>query len=80
LKNAKSYACHVLPNTTIDGVAVAYYHTRTETDDEVVESKVAISKASGMAIQVENVLAGENNSHYVTRYTYTGIHAPAVQK
>jgi hypothetical protein len=80
LKNAKSYVCQTLPDGNVDGVAVANYHTRTETDDEVVESKVAISKASGMAILVENSLAGENKSHYITHYTYIGIHVPSVQK
>ncbi len=80
LKNAKSYVCQSLPDSTIDGVAVANYQTHTEGDGEIIESKIAISKASGLAIQVENNLAGENNSRYTTRYTYTNIHAPAIQK
>lgn len=80
LKNAKSYVCQSLPDSTLDGVAVANYHTRTETEENVVESKIAISKASGLAIQVENNLAGDNASHYVTRYSYANIHAPSVRK
>jgi len=80
LKNAKSYVCQSLPDSTIDGAAVANFQTRTEGEDEIIESKIAISKVSGLAIQVENYLAGENNSRYTTRYTYTNIHAPAVQK
>jgi hypothetical protein len=81
LKNAKSYACQSLPDSTIDGVAVANYRARTETEDAVVETTIAISKASGLAIQVDNNLVGDGNkSHYSTHYTYTGIHAPSVQK
>jgi hypothetical protein len=82
LRNAKAYVCQSLPDSSIDGVAVANYRTRTETEDSVVESKISISKASGLAIEVENELAaGEGNkSHYITRYTYTAIHAPSVQK
>src|ERR1700744_852412 len=57
LRNAKSYVCQPLPDSSIDGVAVANYHTRTESEDAVVESTIAISKASGLAIQVENELS-----------------------
>jgi hypothetical protein len=80
LRNAKLYVCQPLPDSTIDGVAVANYHTRTEAEDEVVESNIAISKASGLAIQVENNLAGEKKSHYITHYSYTNIHAPSVKQ
>jgi len=82
LRNAKAYVCQSLPDSSIDGVTVANYRTRTETEDAVVESTISISKASGLAIQVDNNLsAGEGNkSHYSTRYTYTAIHAPSVQK
>jgi hypothetical protein len=82
LHNAKSYVCQRLPDSTIDGVAVINYRTRTETEDSVVESTIAISKASGLAIEVTNALGsgGESKSHYSTRYTYTGIQAPPVKK
>lgn len=82
LRNAKSYVCQSLPDSIIDGVAVTNYRTRTQTEEAVVESKISISKSSGLAIQVDNdVDAGEGNkSHYTTRYSYTGIHAPPVQK
>jgi hypothetical protein len=57
-----------MPDSNVDGVAVANYRTRTESDGTVVESKISISKASGPAIQVENHLAfGDSiKSHYVT--------------
>jgi hypothetical protein len=82
LRNAQSYTCQSMPDTNVDGVAVANYRTRTENGGTVVESKISISKASGLAIQVENDLdaGGSVKSHYVTHYSYTGIHAPTVQK
>jgi hypothetical protein len=82
LRNAKVYTCEPLPDSSIDGVSVANYRTRTETEDAVVESKIAISKTSGLAIQVDNDLTsdGSSKSHYSTRYSYSGVHAPSVQK
>jgi hypothetical protein len=82
LRNAKSYVCQTLPDSTIDGVAVANYRTRTETEDAVVESTISISKISGLAIEVDNDLAAGagNKSHYSTRYSYTAVRAPSVQK
>ncbi len=81
LRNAQSYTCQSMPDSNIDGVAVANYRTRTESDGTVVESKISISKASGLAIQVENDLASGDSmkSHYVTHYSYAEIHAPPVQ-
>ena len=82
LRNAQSYTCQSLPDSSVDGETVANYRTRTESDGTVIESKISISKASGLAIQVENELdSGDGiKSHYVTHYSYTGIHAPPVQK
>jgi hypothetical protein len=82
LRNANAYLCQSLPDSIIDGAAVANYQTRTETEDAVVESKIAISKLSGLAVEVVNDMtaAGSSKSHYRTRYTFTGIHAPSVQK
>jgi hypothetical protein len=82
LRNAKSYVCQRLPDSSIQGVAVANYRMRTESDGTVVDSTIAISKGSGLAIEVTNELdsGGGSKSHYSTRYTYTGIHAPSVKK
>lgn len=82
LRNAKTYVCQTLPDSSIDGQPVANYRTRTETDGSVVESHIAVSKASGLAIEVDNDIdsGGGAKSHYSTRYTYTGIHAPTIQK
>ncbi len=82
LRSAKAYLCQSLPGSSMDGVAVANYRTRTETEDAVVESKIAISKLSGLAVEVINDMTagGSTKSHSRTRYTFTGIHAPSVQK
>jgi hypothetical protein len=82
LRNAKAYVCQSLPDSSIDGVTVANYRTHTETEEAVVESKISISKASGLAIEVQNDLSAGagNKSHYSTRYSYTGVHAPSIQK
>jgi hypothetical protein len=81
LRNAQSYTCQSMPDSSVDGVAVANYRTRTQSDGTAVESKISISKASGLAIQVENELdsGGSIKSHYITHYSYAGIHAPGVQ-
>jgi hypothetical protein len=81
LRNAKVYTCQALPDSTVDGVAVANYRMRTESDDAVVDSTLSIIKSTGLALQVENTVdaGGGTKNHYSTRYSYTGIHAPAVQ-
>jgi hypothetical protein len=82
LRNAKTYTCQALPDSIIDGVAVANYRTHTESEDAVVDSTVSIAKSTGLAIRVENGLdtGGGTQAHYTTRYSYSGIHAPTVQK
>jgi hypothetical protein len=82
LRNAKSYVCQRLPDSSIDGIAVANYRTRTETEEDVVESTISIAKSSGLAIQVTNEFGagGGSKSQYTTRYSYTGIHAPPIKK
>jgi hypothetical protein len=81
LHNAKGYTCQALPDSTLDGVGVVTYRTRTENADAVVDSTVSIAKNTGLALQVENNIdsGGGTKMHYTTRYSYTGIHAPAVQ-
>ena len=81
LRNAKVYTCQAMPDSTVDGVAVANYRMHTESDDAVVDSTLSIIKSTGLALQVENVIDGGNGTknHYSTRYSYAGIHAPTVQ-
>jgi hypothetical protein len=72
-----------VPDSRPSGSAcLCFYRTRTETEDSVVESKIAISKISDLAIEVDkDRVAGEGNkSHYSTHSSYTGIHAPPVLK
>jgi len=82
LRNAKTYTCQALPDSTIDGVTVANYRTRTEGHDAVVDSTVSIAKSTGLALRVENDIdtGGGTKTHYTTRYSYSGIQAPAAQK
>jgi hypothetical protein len=82
MHNAKAYTCQALPDSTIDGVAVANYRTHTEGQDAVVDSTISISKSTGLALSIENEMdtGGGAKNHYVTRYSYTGIHAPTAQK
>ncbi len=82
LRNAKTYTCQALPDSVIDGVTVANYRTRTETEDAVVDSAVAIAKSTGLALRVENTIdtGGGTKMHYITRYGYTGIQAPTIKK
>ena len=82
LRNAKTYTCQALPDSMIDGVTAANYRTHSEGDDAVVDSTVSIAKNTGLALRVENDvdIGGGNKTHYITRYSYTGIQAPATQK
>jgi hypothetical protein len=82
LRNARSYTCQALPDSTIDGAAVANYRTRTEGQDAVVDSTVSIAKSTGLALRVENVVDMGDGAkrHYTTQYSYTGIQAPAARK
>ena len=82
LRNAKSYTCQALPDSTVDGLAATSYKTHTVAEEAVVDSIVSISKATGLALRVDNTIdagAGTKRS-YSTRYSYEGVRAPAVQK
>ncbi|MEO8848823.1 MAG: hypothetical protein ABI440_09385 [Casimicrobiaceae bacterium] len=78
LKNAKEYSCTPLPDSVVDGVAVANFATHMVSDDATNDGAVAIDTRSGLAIRVENNLktGAANAPHYVTQYTYGGIKAP----
>lgn len=82
LRNAKSYTCQALPDSSVDGTAVANYKARTVAQEAVVDSIISISKATGLALRVENTIdTGDGTKKsYSTRYTYEGVRAPAVQK
>jgi hypothetical protein len=82
LRNAKSYTCQRLPDSSVQGAPVSNYRARTETEDAVNESTISILKSTGLALQVQNTITegGGRASTYVTQYSYDGIRAPALQK
>ncbi|MEP7063331.1 MAG: hypothetical protein ABI881_13125 [Betaproteobacteria bacterium] len=78
LKQAKEYSCKPLPDSVVDGVAVANFATHTISDDASIDGIVAIDKRSGLAVRVENNLrtGAATAPHYVTQYSYRSIKAP----
>ncbi|MEO8976878.1 MAG: hypothetical protein ABI552_14115 [Casimicrobiaceae bacterium] len=78
LKDATEYSCKPLPDSVIDGVAVANFATHTVNDVSTNDGTVAIDKRSGLAVRVENNLktGAASAPHYVTQYSYGNIKAP----
>jgi hypothetical protein len=76
LKDAKSFTCKALPDSVVDGVPVANYATRTVTEDDTVDTRVSISRATGLAVSVENIIGGDAGASLVTHYGYSGVKAP----
>ncbi len=76
LKDAKEYTCTALPDSVVDGTPVANYATHTVNADAVIDTRLSISKASGLAVSVENRRAGETGGGLVTKYGYGNIKAP----
>ena len=75
LKDAKEYSCKALPDAVVDGIPVANFATHTVgSEDDVIDSRIAISKPTGLAVSVENRRGPTVN--YMTRYGYTNIKAP----
>ena len=80
LKDATSYTCKALPDSVVDGAPVTNYLARTVSDDATVDTTVAIAKATGLVVSVDNRQAGASAAgtpeDIVTRYTYGKIKAP----
>ena len=76
LKDAKEYSCKALPDSVVDGIPAANYATHTVNGDTVVDSRIAIAKATGLAVSVENRLSGDANAVMVTHYRYGNVKAP----
>ena len=76
LRNAKSYTCSSLPDSVVNGVPVSNDAARTVTEDDTVESKISVSKATGRTVQVENDIKTVKDAHYVTQYAYDNVKAP----
>ena len=76
LKAAQEYSCKALPDSVVDGTAVANFTTHTVNSGTVVDSRIAIAKATGLAVSVENRLSGDANAVMVTHYRYGNVKAP----
>lgn len=77
LKGAKQFSCKALPDTVIEGTPVVVYATHTVSgDDDVMDSRVAISKATGLVVSVESRAGGETGFGMVTHYGYGNVKAP----
>ena len=77
LKDAKEYSCKSLPDSVVDGTPVSNYATHDVSgDDDVIDSRVAIAKATGLAVSVENRIGGDASATTTTHYTYGNVKAP----
>ncbi len=76
LRDAKSYTCKPLPDSVVDGVAAANFATHTVSDDAEVDTRIAIAKATGLALVVDNRQAADAAGDVVTHYGYTNVKAP----
>jgi len=77
LKDAKQFSCKALPDAVVDGTPVAVYATHTVSgDDDVMDSRVAVARSTGLVVSVENRQGGEATASLVTRYAYGNVKAP----
>jgi len=77
LKDAKEFGCKALADSVVDGTPVANYATHTVSgDDDVVDSRVAVAKSTGLVVSVENHVGGDASATTVTHYTYGSVKAP----
>jgi hypothetical protein len=74
LKNATEYSCKPLPDSTVNGVAVANYATHT-VGGAVIDNTISIDRRTGLAVTVTTDIK-DSGSHVVTQYSYSGIKAP----
>jgi hypothetical protein len=77
LKEATSYTCKALPDAVVDGKPAAIWATHTVVDTIAVDSRIAIARATGLVVSVENRHAGETGpADIVTHYDYGNVKAP----
>ena len=77
LKGAKQFSCKALADSVVDGTPVAVYATHTVSgDDDVMDSRVAVSKSTGLVVSVESRAGGEGGLGVVTRFAYGNVKAP----
>lgn len=76
-KNATVYTCKPLADETVAGEAAGVYAVHEENAVMKADSKVWISKKTGLPLKTEEDLAGVG--HVAAVYTYTNIKAPVVK-
>ena len=77
LKDAKEYTCKPLPDAVVDGTPVVNFATHTVgSEDDIIDSRIAISKATGLAVSIENRRGADGAASYMTRYGYANVKAP----
>ena len=76
LRDAKAFICKVMPDTAVDGRPASTYVTHTITDDGTQDGRIAVDKATGLALSVENRNPGEPALDLVTHYGYADVKAP----
>jgi hypothetical protein len=79
VRNTKSMACRYLRDETVNGEAVAIYHSKGETEAGPSEATLWLSKRTGLPLRSENDLdlGDKDKMHLVIRYEYTGVRPPA---
>jgi hypothetical protein len=79
IKNAKS-TCQQLPDDRVDGALAAVYSIHSETPDiGPSDSKVWISKATGLPLRSDADRGGDTKAHISVTYDYVNITAPIVK-
>lgn len=77
LKDAKQFSCKALADAVVDGTPVAVYATHTVSgDDDVMDSRVAVARSTGLVMSVESRAGGESAPSLVTHYGYANVKAP----
>lgn len=76
-KNATVYTCRQLADETVAGEAAGVYTVHEENTVTKGDSKVWISKKTGLPLKTEEDLAGVG--HIAAVYSYTNIKAPVVK-
>jgi len=78
-KNAKNTSCRYVRDEPVNGEAAAVYKVHSETEDTKSDSLIWISNAKGLILREEEDLdAGGDKMHMVTRFEYSNVTAPKV--
>jgi hypothetical protein len=78
-KNAKNVSCKHVRDEVVNGEAAAVYKVHSETEDTKSDSLIWISNAKGLILREEEDLdAGGDKMHIVTRFEYSNVTAPKV--